>query len=84
MPAYHVYKHILEDIMNVPKIIPLKAKIVDHVVSFWWDSKWRTIGYYHLTNRIPSKAFQEARIAEFALNTGLPVTQQYEITSWEV
>ena len=70
--------------MTYPTIIPLKAKIENHIVSFWWDGKWRTIGYYHLTNRIPSKAFQNARIAAFALNTGLPVTQKYEIKTWEV
>jgi hypothetical protein len=70
--------------MNTSKVIPLKAKIEDHVVFIWWHSKWRPVGYYHLTDRVPSKAFQDARIAEFAQNTGLPVTQQYEITSWEV
>jgi hypothetical protein len=69
--------------MNYPTIIPLKARIVGTVVEIFW-MKWRPIGYYQLKNRIPSKTKQKEFIQRIALNTGLPVSQQYEITSWEV
>ena len=77
--------YILEDIyMTYPTVIPLKAKVEDCCIKIWWSGKWRGIVYYQGKNRIPSVAKIKEAIRRFALNTGLPVTQQYEITSWEV
>lgn len=70
--------------MTYPTVIPLKAKVEDCCIKIWWSGKWRPTCYYQGKNRTPSAVKQKEALKRFALNTGLPVTQKYEIKTWEV
>jgi hypothetical protein len=77
--------HILEDIyMTYPTVIPLTAKVEDCCIKIKWLGKWRGVVYYQGKNRTPGVAKIKEAIHRFALNTGLPATQRYEIKTWEV
>ena len=68
--------------MGYECIIPLKAKIEDKAIKFYWLGKWRPVRHYPY-NKVPSVNVIKQSLQTFRLNAGLDKDQPINPV-WEV